>query len=57
LRGKQYKEISKETGYSFRYISGNVACKLWEMLSRALGESVQKNNLNGAIRRAVDSSS
>ena len=52
--GLTYEEIAQEYGYSYGHVSRTVGYKLWRILSEALGETVQKNNLVGPIRRALE---
>ena len=56
LNGLTYEEIAQEHGYSYGHVSRTVGYKLWKILSEALGETVQKNNLVGPIRRAIENS-
>ena len=55
LRGLTYKEIAKENNYVSSTLARDVAPKLWRILSEASGEKVTKKNINGAIRRLVES--
>jgi hypothetical protein len=48
--GKTYLEIADIAGYDSAYIR-DVGYKLWQMLSKAFGERVTKNNLQVVIRR------
>jgi len=56
LNGLTYEEIAQAHGYSYGHISRNVGCKLWKILSEALGETVQKNNLVEPLRKALENS-
>ena len=56
LNGLTYEEMAQELGYSYGHLSRTVGYKLWKILSEALGETVQKNNLMGPTRRAVQKS-
>lgn len=49
--GKTYQEIADASGYSFTYLSRDVGPKLWKLLSQALGEYVNKGNLQSVLRR------
>ena len=55
LQNKTYKEIANEIGYCPEYISRDVGCRLWKILTKALGEKVTKKNHNASIRRALKS--
>ena len=57
LQNKTYGEIAKEIGYSEEYISRDVGFNLWKILTKALGESANKKNIQGVSRRAVKNSS
>lgn len=46
-----YEQIADESGYSTRYIKGDIGSRLWRNLSQALGESVSKTNFRSAIER------
>jgi len=48
--GKTYLEIADIAGYDSAYIR-DVGYKLWQMLSKAFGERVTKNNLQVVLRR------
>jgi hypothetical protein len=48
--GKTYLEIADLAGYDSAYIR-DVGYKLWQMLSKAFGERVTKNNLQVVLRR------
>ena len=54
LKGLTYEEMAQELGYSYGHLSRSVGYKLWKLLSQALGETVQKNNLRGSLRRAIE---
>ena len=56
LNGLTYEEIAQEHGYSYGYVSRTVGYKLWKILSEALGETVQKDNLIKPLRRALENS-
>ena len=57
LKKQKYHEIAEEHGYCTKYISQDVGFNLWKMLTEALGESVNKNNIKSVSRRAVRNSS
>ena len=57
LKKQKYKEIAEEHGYCTEYISQDVGFNLWKILTEALGEPVNKNNIQGTSRRAVRNSS
>ncbi len=48
--GRTYQEIAENSGYDADYIR-DVGCKLWQLLSKAMGEQVTKNNLRSVLRR------
>jgi hypothetical protein len=48
--GKTYPEIAENSGYDSSYIR-DVGYKLWQALSKSLGERVTKNNLQVVLRR------
>jgi hypothetical protein len=50
--GKTYIEIAEASGYDASYIR-DVGYKLWQSLSKALGERVSKNNLQVVFRRQL----
>lgn len=50
--GKTYLEIAEESGYDPSYIR-DVGYRLWQTLSKALGERVSKKNLQVVFRRYV----
>jgi len=54
--GKTYLEIADIAGYDSAYIR-DVGYKLWQMLSKAFGERVTKNNLQVVLRRYAARSS
>ena len=41
---KTYDQLADECGYSAGYVKQDVAPKLWQLLSQALGEKVTKSN-------------
>lgn len=49
--GKRYEDIATDLGYAHGYIATNVVPNLWALLSDALGERVNKTNLQGAVER------
>ncbi|PSB18076.1 hypothetical protein C7B76_08875, partial [filamentous cyanobacterium CCP2] len=48
--GKTYAEMAEQIGYDAGYIK-DTGSKLWQILSRALGERVTKSNLQSIVRR------
>ncbi|WP_156820183.1 AAA-like domain-containing protein [Synechococcus sp. PCC 7336] len=48
---EDYDQIAAKAQYSTRYISQDVAPKLWKLLSDALGERVRKSNFKEALKR------
>lgn len=57
LEGKKYREIAEEHQYCTEYLSQDIGFKLWRMLTEVLGESVNKKNIKGVCRRALENSS
>lgn len=50
IAGFTYQEIADEAGYEYDYIK-QIGSQLWQMLSRATGESVSKSNVHSVLRR------
>lgn len=48
---KTYAQIAEENKYSESYIKFTVAPKLWQLLSRAIGEKVNKTNLPALLEQ------
>jgi hypothetical protein len=48
--GRSYKEIAASSEYEYDYIR-DAGAKLWQQLSKALGEKVKKGNLPSVIKR------
>ncbi len=48
--GKGYAEIAENTGYEVAYVK-EVGSKLWQHLSKALGQKVTKTNLHSVLRQ------
>ncbi|NJO40978.1 MAG: WD40 repeat domain-containing protein [Cyanobacteria bacterium CRU_2_1] len=46
-----YEQIAKQSGYSVRYVKGDIGAKIWKQLSQALGEPVSKTNFRSALER------
>lgn len=46
--GRTYEEIAEASGYSVQHIR-DVGCKLWQLLSNALGEKVNKCNFQSVL--------
>ncbi|MDJ0590041.1 MAG: hypothetical protein QNJ72_08620 [Pleurocapsa sp. MO_226.B13] len=51
LAERTYEEIAEQSGYSVSYIKRDVGPKLWQFLSKALGEKVSKTNFRQALER------
>ena len=47
---QSYPEIAKDAGYEVGYIR-DVGCKLWQLLSKAFGKKVTKNNFHGVMKQ------
>lgn len=58
LRGerKTYDQLAKASGYSSRYVRQDVAPKLWQLLSEALGQKVAKSNIRFLLEKEMHSS-
>ncbi len=48
--GKSYQEIAASAGYDSEYIK-DVGFKMWQLLSKALGEKITKKNFQSVLRR------
>jgi len=48
---KSYAQIAEENNYSESYIKFSVAPKLWQLLSQASGEKVNKTNLSALLEQ------
>ncbi|MEM9482832.1 MAG: AAA-like domain-containing protein [Cyanobacteria bacterium P01_F01_bin.116] len=48
----EYDQIAAQNQYTTSYISQDSAPKLWNLLSKALGEKVRKSNFKEVLRRA-----
>jgi hypothetical protein len=48
---KSYEQIAEENKYSESYIKCSVAPKLWQLLSQAMGEKVNKTNLPALLEQ------
>lgn len=48
--GQSYMKIAADSGYDAGYIK-NIAYKLWQVLSNALGEKVTKTNVQSVLKR------
>jgi hypothetical protein len=48
---KTYAQIAEENNYSESYIKFTLAPKLWQLLSQAIGEKVNKTNLPGLLEQ------
>ena len=51
-QGQTYEEIAEASGYSIQHIR-DVGYKLWQILSTALGEKVNKSNLQSVLNRRL----
>jgi len=51
--GKSYTEIARSSGYEAGYVR-DAGCRLWQVLSRAFGKKVTKNNLHGVLKKEID---
>ena len=49
-----YQEIAQSTGYEVGYVK-QAGSQLWQVLSRALGEKVSKNNVQYVVKRYASS--
>ena len=54
LKNQTYKEIARDSGYSSEYIARTVSHGLWQKLSKALGETIDKKSMNEAMRRLIN---
>ncbi|NEQ22032.1 MAG: NACHT domain-containing protein [Microcoleus sp. SIO2G3] len=50
--GQSYGDIAKSSGYDMGYIK-DTGSKLWQMLSKALGEKVTKANVQSVLKRCA----
>lgn len=50
---KTYAQIAEENNYSESYIKFTVAPKVWQLLSRAMGEKVNKTNLPALLEQQL----
>jgi hypothetical protein len=50
---KTYAQIAEENNYSESYIKFSVAPKLWQLLSQAIGEKVNKTNLPALLEQQL----
>ncbi|MGK7914202.1 MAG: AAA-like domain-containing protein [Prochloraceae cyanobacterium] len=48
--GQTYEEIAESSGYSIQHIR-DVGYKLWQLLSRVLGEKVSKSNIQSVLNQ------
>jgi hypothetical protein len=48
---KSYAQIAEENKYSESYIKFSVAPKLWQLLSQAMGEKVNKTNFQALLEQ------
>ncbi|MBU7585879.1 MAG: AAA-like domain-containing protein [Nostoc sp. TH1S01] len=53
----EYDQIAARHQYATSYISQDVAPKLWNLLTDALGEKVKKSNFKEALKRSWENSS
>ncbi|MEM9213325.1 MAG: response regulator [Cyanobacteria bacterium P01_F01_bin.150] len=54
---KTYDQLAKASGYSSRYVRQDVAPKLWQILSEALGQKVSKSNIRFLLDQKMNESS
>ena len=54
---KTYDQLAEASGYSSRYVRQDVAPKLWQLLSDALGQKVNKANIRFLLDQKMDTSS
>ncbi|MCP2727463.1 NB-ARC domain-containing protein [Limnofasciculus baicalensis] len=54
LEGESYTEIALKLGYNYDYIK-SIGSKLWQLLSKSLGEPITKRNLNSVIKQKLAS--
>jgi hypothetical protein len=54
LNGHSYKEIADNFGYDEGYI-GDLSRKLYKVLSKHLGEDINKHNFSWTIERVINS--
>lgn len=52
--GKTYEEIAEKYNYSADTLRGDYGKKLWDKLSKALGERVSKKNFREAFKRKLE---
>ncbi|MBV6625357.1 MAG: NACHT domain-containing protein [Rivularia sp. (in: Bacteria)] len=50
-KNQTYEQFAEIHGYCIDYIKKDVGCKLWHLLSEALGEKVTKKNFKQALER------
>ncbi|MBD2731843.1 AAA-like domain-containing protein [Nostoc sp. FACHB-892] len=50
-QGLNYDEIASNEGYAAKYLRQDVGFKLWKLLSKTLGEEVNKTNFRAAMTR------
>ncbi|MEM1367201.1 MAG: response regulator [Cyanobacteria bacterium P01_H01_bin.15] len=48
-----YDSLAADCGYSEKYIRGDIAPKLWSLLSEALGQKVMKSNVKALLEREL----
>ena len=53
--GKTYSEIAGESGYDSKNYIGDVSRKLFKILSKQLGEDINKSNFTWTIERVINS--
>lgn len=52
---KTYDQLAEECGYSPKYVKQDAAPKLWQLISQALDEKVNKANVRAALAAAIHS--
>lgn len=50
---KTYDQLAAECGYSAKYVKQDVAPKLWQLLTRALGQKITKSNVHFILEQEM----
>lgn len=50
---KTYDQLAEECGYSAKYVKQDVAPKLWQLLTRALGQKITKSNVHFILEQEM----
>ena len=53
-RKQTYEQIAATSGYSFSYLTNDAGPKLWNRLSQALGETINKTTCRAVLERQVE---